>query len=139
MSISFGANVMIGVRASDVRTVVVTEVVEPRFNPKTGKPVAPETIRTERVSLFGREVDPTVHPSMWPWSVLEGTGLEVYARMFGRGDFRYVIIGLMPPKNDGDISLAPIVEGPTREKVKAALAALNCKVEPQMFLVTYAE
>ena len=138
MSISTSVHLVIGVRASDVQTVVVTEVVEPRFDPKTGKPIAPETIRTEKIGMFGREVDPDERPYDWTCSALKGTGLEAFCpSYYPKDDYSVVIIGREPPRlHERSQNFTALVEDvQVRVDVAAALRNLGCTIEPRMFLV----
>lgn len=92
MGYSASAHLIVGVMLDQVKKVITTQKEEPRFDPKTGKPIKPEIIKTSVTTLFGREVNAKNGPEDWLYE-LKIEGLSV-STPDCEGDYSKSVIGI---------------------------------------------
>jgi len=145
MSITYASHLVVGVLASDIFNIETTTIVQDRYSPITGEKVRPITVTTKKYFLFGREIQENdLEVDSWEFlPFLKEYKLETFKPAhIDDDDYNRVIIGIevIGPHCKTENTVTCFDE-PYRirliDNVKQKLESLGCKIQPEIFLVTY--
>lgn len=148
MSVSYDASVVLGVLLSEISTEETVTREEPRFHPKTGKPVAPEQVTETTYTLLGKpwaEEDGAPGPDGVYYALFKPAGLEVFGINHEVGDERddHVIgralfaVGRDDFNSIEDMTLAELPELAADIKQRLVGLGADPAIEIKLYFVTY--
>lgn len=146
MSAYFAANVVVGIKVSEIYKEEFISAEVTKYNPDTGVPYQSKIVN-KKFFLFGHEIAQPVEPHPDEWKALRIPGLKIYSIGGCRKDYDYdmFVFGISIAKSE-DMNYGGCIEAITDievtykrffEAIEPLMKAMKTVIVPSLYLVTY--